>query len=92
MKTVKELNGDRLMGAAITCQRCGSERIADVGAKCSDCCFLRVGDGREHDGYVPGGLGIGGGDYVEFYWCLECGQIQGDAFPVPQEAVEEAFE
>ena len=27
-------------------------------------------------------MGIGGGDYTEFSYCLDCGQIQG-RFPVP---------
>jgi hypothetical protein len=30
---------------------------------------------------VPDNLGIGGSDYMEFSYCLECGQIQ-DTFPV----------
>jgi hypothetical protein len=30
-----------------------------------------------HRGYVPDDMGIGGGDYVEFDYCLQCGQIQG---------------
>jgi hypothetical protein len=30
-----------------------------------------------HDGYVPRALGIGGGDYIEFEVCLNCGQMQG---------------
>jgi hypothetical protein len=34
-----------------------------------------------HDGYVPSKMGIGGGDYMEFSYCLDCGQIQGK-FPV----------
>jgi hypothetical protein len=36
----------------------------------------------EHDGYVPDGLGIGGGDYIELHWCMDCGQVQGE-FPLP---------
>lgn len=60
--------------------KCGSDRIASVTAKCSDCCYVELGSAH-HDGYVPGDIGIGGGDYVEFKYCLECGQIQG---PWPQ--------
>ena len=56
--------------------KCGSDRIASVTAKCSDCCCVEFGS-ASHDGYVPGDIGIGGGDYVEFSYCLECGQIQG---------------
>lgn len=33
-------------------------------------------------------MGIGGGDYVEFDYCLDCGQIQG-TFPVPKHEIEE---
>lgn len=36
----------------------------------------------EFDGYVPDDLGIGGGDYVEFDLCLDCGQVQG-TWPLP---------
>jgi hypothetical protein len=28
-------------------------------------------------GYVPSGVGVGGGDYLKFDYCLDCGQIQG---------------
>lgn len=62
------------------CQRCKSERVALLNAKCSDCCQL-VAEGKELFGYVADDAGIGGGDYVEFYYCLDCGQIQGK-FPV----------
>ena len=73
----------------MSCQRCKSERIAAVSAKCSDLCNFRVG-GKERDYYVPRALGIGGGDYVEFDYCLDCGQIQ-DNFPISQEIVEGVF-
>jgi hypothetical protein len=59
------------------CQRCDSERLASVSSKSSDLNFVQVGK-NEHDGYMPDDLGIGGGDYVDFAWCLECGQIQGN--------------
>ena len=38
-------------------------------------------------GYVPRDLGIGGGDDVQFDYCLDCGQIQGK-FPLPRTALE----
>lgn len=41
--------------------------------------LVRFGE-KEKDGYVPSDMGIGGGDYIEFEWCLDCGQIQG-TFP-----------
>ncbi len=62
------------------CQ-CGSDRIASVNAKCSDCCFVYM-DKMDHHGYVPSDMGIGGGDYVEFRYCLNCGKMQ-DNFPLP---------
>lgn len=65
-----------------TCQKCRSPSIIDISGKTSDMCsvtseYLRY----DHEGYVPGGLNIGDGDYLEFSMCLDCGQIQGE-FPV----------
>jgi hypothetical protein len=40
------------------------------------------------DGYVPSGLGIGGGDYIDFKLCLNCGQIQ-DTWPKQAPILEE---
>lgn len=62
------------------CQKCESERLCSICSKSSD---LNSGAvvGTEFDGYVPHDIGIGGGDYVDFTWCLECGQIQGQ-FPL----------
>ena len=62
------------------CFKCNSDKIASIGAKCSDLCSFSF-DGLEKDGYVPTDVGIGGGDYVEFDYCLNCGQIQGK-FPI----------
>lgn len=50
-----------------------------ISAKSSDMNLVRFGE-KEKDGYVPSDMGIGGGDYIEFEWCLDCGQIQG-TFP-----------
>ena len=60
------------------CQRCESQRIAEVSAKCSDSCYLRVDadDFLQEEGYVPGV--IGSGDYIDFKLCLDCGQMQGE--------------
>lgn len=60
---------------------CEHKRTAHVTGKCSDRCFVTAGD-QEHDGYVPDDMGIGGGDYLEFGYCLDCGKIQG-SFPLP---------
>lgn len=65
-----------------TCNTCKSIRSARVSAKCSDLCNMSVQESDVvHDGYVPSKMGIGGGDYVEFSYCLDCGQMQGK-FPV----------
>lgn len=70
----------------MACQRCGSERIATVSGKTSDLCYVSVGE-AEHDDYVPHDMNIGGGDYLEFDLCLDCGQLQGE-FPVPKTKLE----
>ena len=68
---------------------CESERILTVSGKVSDMCSASI-NGRERDGYVPSGLNIGSGDYLEFKMCLDCGQHVG-TFPVTENAVNEAF-
>lgn len=70
----------------MSCTKCNSNRISSVTAKCSDCCSISVGE-TEQDGYVPDDLGIGGNDYIEFQWCLDCGTIQGN-FPLPVSEIE----
>jgi hypothetical protein len=70
----------------MNCQKCNSERIASISGKCSDCCHCSIGD-RDDEGYVPYDLGVGGGDYIKFKWCLDCGQIQGN-FPCPSSDIE----
>lgn len=64
----------------MNCQKCSSERIMSATGKCSDTCGFSI-NGVDADGYVPKGIGIGGGDYIKFNYCLDCGQIQGK-FPV----------
>lgn len=73
--------------------KCGSTRVARVNAKCSDMCSIGYG-AKLYDGYVPSGIGItkrgGGGDYVEFDYCLDCGQMQGK-FPISERALTSAL-
>lgn len=71
------------------CQKCGSKRVATICGKCSDMCFTSI-KGKEQDGYSPTDMGLKNsyGDYVEFNWCLDCGQIQGQ-WPVPTCELEE---
>lgn len=75
------------------CRQCNSMRVLEVNAKCNDCCTVRIGD-RSFGGYVPRDLGIGGGDYIKFKICLECGTFQNakageSPFPLPISALEE---
>lgn len=62
------------------CQRCKSTRVMEFCAKSSDANW-GIADGIGFEGYVPDGLGVGSGDYVEFSLCINCGQMQG-TFPL----------
>jgi hypothetical protein len=57
---------------------CGGERTAKISGKVTDLCYVAVPhlDKVQHDGYVPSGLGVGGGDYLKFQLCLDCGRVQ----------------
>lgn len=70
----------------MACQHCESNRIVSISGKCSDLFCASFGD-TQYEGYVPYDLGIGGGDEVEFEFCLQCGQIQGE-FPLDFAAIE----
>jgi hypothetical protein len=65
------------------CQKCKSDRVATINAKCSDCCSVQYKD-YDSDGYVPSEFGIGRGDYIELDICLECGTLQNLTFPMPE--------
>lgn len=65
----------------MSCSRCGGLRVASISAKCDDRCSVRLGERHTND-YVPYDMGIGGGDYVKFSWCLDCGTIQ-DIYRLP---------
>lgn len=71
----------------MNCDSCKSGRVVEITSKCSDCFHATIGE-KEHDGYVPYDIGIGGGDYVEFSYCLDCGKIQG-TFPLEQSKIED---
>ena len=65
------------------CQSCGrTERIAFVSGKVDDGCCFESNELFKPSYYVPVNMGIGGGSYIEFKYCLDCGQIQGE-FPIP---------
>ncbi len=60
-----------------TCEQCKSDRIIEFGCKCSDLSWITWWDGKEQEGYVPRGIGLGDDeDYVEFILCINCGQLQ----------------
>lgn len=72
----------------MSCQKCGSKRMAGINGKSSDCNSGGIanlpldenGDGNfdaVHSGYVPRDWGIGGGDYIDIDFCLDCGQLSG---------------
>jgi len=64
------------------CISCRSTRIINVSGKSRDMNFvLCLADNYKSEGYVPDGLNIGSGDYIEFEYCANCGQIQGE-FPI----------
>ena len=71
------------------CDSCRSNRIVSICSKASDLHNLRYRN-LDHDGYLLNGFGIGGGDYVEFDFCLECGKIQGN-FPITDESIAEQY-
>jgi len=64
---------------------CEHERTMTVGAKVNDGCSITLDDQR-HVGYVPDMLNIGGGDYLEFEVCADCGQMMG-RWPLPNKAL-----
>ena len=60
------------------CDKCGSDRVIQYSAKCSDLCCSQY-KGKEYDGYVPKvDTDIDEyGDYLQPSICLECGKVQG---------------
>ena len=65
------------------CQSCRSFHLARVSGKTSDMFnFSLTRTGQEYHGEPFKESGIGSGDYIEFTYCLNCGQIQG-SFPLP---------
>lgn len=73
----------------MNCEKCKSNRICAIQAKCSDCFSAEI-NGNEYEGYVLGGLGIGEGDYIGFFYCLNCGTMVGD-FPLPETDLEKSL-
>ena len=68
------------------CQNCKSDRIVSMYGKVSDLCSVAIGE-NEHQGFVPDDMGVGGGDDLDFEYCADCGQLQGE-FPLHQMKLE----
>lgn len=64
------------------CKHCQSTRILEVSSKASDLHSWSIGNYGCEDGYLPDDFGIGGGDYIDFSLCLDCGKVDGE-FPLP---------
>lgn len=77
----------RVPRSATSCQRCSYPRVITIQSHAVDMHSARVGT-REHDGYLPHDLGLGGGDDLRVTYCLHCGQIQGE-FPLSPCALED---
>lgn len=52
-------------------------KTISFSGKCSDCFQIRYPNGKEHLGYVPFEIGIGGGDYIELEIDVETGKVVG---------------
>jgi hypothetical protein len=51
-------------------------------------CFVKISPLQaQHNGYVPEDMNIGGIDYLEFRFCLDCGQMQ-NKWPLPKTELE----
>jgi hypothetical protein len=70
------------------CQTCCSHRLASIIAKTGEYCVIEISNKRQL-GPVPREMNIGGDEYLEFRYCLDCGQVQG-LFPVPPIALEQS--
>ena len=72
-----------------TCDKCGSNRIAEIFAHSRDCSsFVCPADELYAENtYFPEVPGICGGDDLDINLCLECGKVQG-TFPIKIEPKE----
>ena len=75
-----------VLDESVSCQKCESHRVASAYGKCSDLGGFSMGS-IDHEGYTPDGVGIGGGDDIDFRYCLDCGQMQGK-WPLPLSPIE----
>lgn len=66
----------------MNCQRCNLPAVASITGKVDDRFILdNPRTGEVYQGEVPDDIGLGGGDYIRFRYCMLCGQIQG-VFPI----------
>lgn len=73
---------------------CQHKRAAEISARSSDTNIIQVGD-RTFEGYVPSKMGIGDddySDYIRFNYCLDCGKILSDDFPVSEKTIKELMD
>lgn len=68
------------------CKNCNSDRMMSVQGKSRDLHTVSIDD-KSYSGYLPDDLGIGGGDYIEIDYCLNCGTIDGE-WPLPETGME----
>jgi len=73
----------------MTCS-CGNDKFVRVSGKTGDMSSVSYDDIRKH-GYVPRGLGIGGGDYIELSICIACGKVENFQ-PLTDEEIREILE
>jgi len=74
----------------MTC-KCGSQRIMRVSGKTSDMFSVNIPHlDVNYNGYVPRDLQLGGGDYIGFTVCLDCGTIQRWQ-PISDEQIKETM-
>ena len=72
------------------CKNCDSQRCMKIVAKSNDLNSVTINTKTYKNLYVPEDMGIGGGDYISFMCCLDCGQIQGE-WPVPETDLETLY-
>lgn len=90
LERVKELieRNDSTVEVIGKCAKCGSERQMFVSAECSDLCqAIDLQRDVEYEPYVAFGLNLGGGDYLEFYFCMDCGHIRGE-WPIDDDKIQ----
>jgi hypothetical protein len=70
------------------CQRCQNDRLLWICVKTRDG-FSGVIKDKAYSGYIPPDIGINDEfmDYLQFHFCLNCGQVQGN-YPLPITMIE----